>query len=127
MQSIGLIGLGNAGGPLAERILAQGYALTAFDIDSQALDRIVQRGAQPARHAGAAVANFTITLLPSSVEVRQAVLGENGLLSAAQPGATVIDLSGTDPDAPVSCKSAWPKNRCVLSAGQSMPTARRRW
>ena len=56
MQSIGLIGLGNAGGPLAERILAQGYALTAFDIDSQALDRIVQRGAQPARHAGAAVA-----------------------------------------------------------------------
>jgi len=98
MQSIGLIGLGNAGGPLAERILAQGYAVTAFDIDAQALDRIVQRGAQPARNAGAAVANFTITLLPSSVEVRQAVLGENGLLSAAQPGATVIDLSGTDPD-----------------------------
>jgi 3-hydroxyisobutyrate dehydrogenase-like beta-hydroxyacid dehydrogenase len=98
MASIGLIGLGNAGRPMAERILATGHALTVFDIDAEALDRVVERGARPAHTAGAAVSDMTIILLPSSVEVRQAVLGENGVLSALRPASTVIDLSGTDPD-----------------------------
>jgi hypothetical protein len=50
--------------------------------------------------AGAAVSDITITLLPSSVEVRQAVLGENGVLSSLRAASTVIDLSGTDGDFP---------------------------
>jgi len=98
MASIGLIGLGNAGRPMAERILAKGHALTVFDIDAEALERVVERGARPAHTAGAAVSDMTIILLPSSVEVRQAVLGENGVLNALRPASTVIDLSGTDPD-----------------------------
>src|SRR6476619_3294791 len=98
MASIGLIGLGNAGRPMAERILATGHSLTVFDIDTGALDRVVQRGARPAHSAGAAVSDITITLLPSSLEVRQAVLGANGVLSALRSASTVIDLSGTDPD-----------------------------
>jgi 4-hydroxybutyrate dehydrogenase/sulfolactaldehyde 3-reductase len=98
MASIGLIGLGNAGRPMAERILATGHALTVFDIDAEALDRVVERGARPAHTAGAAVSDMTIILLPSSVEVRQAVLGESGVLNALRPASTVIDLSGTDPD-----------------------------
>jgi 3-hydroxyisobutyrate dehydrogenase-like beta-hydroxyacid dehydrogenase len=98
MASIGLIGLGNAGRPMAERILAKGHSLTVFDIDTGALDRVVQRGARPAHSAGAAVSDITITLLPSSLEVRQAVLGANGVLSALRPASMVIDLSGTDPD-----------------------------
>ena len=80
MASIGLVGLGNAGRPMAERILAKGHSPTVFDIDRGALDRVVQRGARQAHSAGAAVSDITITLLPSSVEVRQAVLGENGVL-----------------------------------------------
>ena len=48
-----------------------------LDIDRGALDRVVQRGARQVHSAGAAVSDITITLLPSSVEVRQAVLGEN--------------------------------------------------
>jgi 3-hydroxyisobutyrate dehydrogenase-like beta-hydroxyacid dehydrogenase len=83
---------------MAERILAKGHSLTVFDIDRGALDRVVQRGARPAHSAGAAVSDITITLLPSSVEVRQAVFGENGVLSSLRAASTVIDLSGTDPD-----------------------------
>ena len=83
---------------MAERILAKGHSPTVFDIDRGALDRVVQRGARQAHSAGAAVSDITITLLPSSVEVRQAVLGENGVLSSLRPASTVIDLSGTDPD-----------------------------
>jgi len=98
MQSIGLIGLGNAGRPMAERILSKGYRLTVFDIDAQAVRAVVESGARAAKSAAEAVQEITITLLPSSVEVRQAVLGSDGALASLQFGKTLIDLSGTDPD-----------------------------
>jgi 3-hydroxyisobutyrate dehydrogenase-like beta-hydroxyacid dehydrogenase len=97
VQTIGLIGLGNAGRPMAERILAAGFSLTVYDIDAAAIDYAVERGAARAICAGEAVRDITITLLPSSFEVRQAVFGENGALSALGAGKALIDLSGTDP------------------------------
>ena len=98
MQSVGLIGLGNAGRPMAERILAKGYRLTVFDIDDVAVQKVAQRGALAADCAAAAARDVTIILLPSSVEVRQAVFGEDGALDGINPGATLVDLSGTDSD-----------------------------
>ena len=96
--TVGLIGLGNAGRPMAQRILGAGFELTVFDIDNAAVDEAEKQGARRASTAAAAVRDFTITLLPSSVEVKQAVLGDNGALSALTSGQTLIDLSGTDPD-----------------------------
>jgi 2-hydroxy-3-oxopropionate reductase len=98
MQSIGLVGLGNAGRPMAERILASGFSLTVYDLDRAAVDAAMARGALPAGSAAEAVRDLTITLLPSSVEVRQAVLGEHGAIDSLQAGRTLIDLSGTDPE-----------------------------
>ena len=98
MQTIGLIGLGNAGRPVAERILSKGYGLNVFDIDGAAVDAAVQRGANGANSAADAVGDMTVTLLPSAVEVRQAVFGEGGVFKSLRPGMTLIDLSGTDPD-----------------------------
>ena len=45
-----------------------------------------------------AVRELTITLVPSAVEVRQAVLGEKGAIEALGAGKTLVDLSGTDPE-----------------------------
>ena len=98
MQKIGLIGLGNAGRPMAERILAAGYSLTVFDIDPVAVDAVVQLGAHAAKTAALAVGDITITLVPSSVEVRSAVFGAGGAFEALAPGMALVDLSGTDPD-----------------------------
>ncbi len=98
MQTIGLIGLGNAGRPVAERILSKGYGLNVFDIDGAAVDAAVRRGANGANSAADAVGDTTVTLLPSSVELRQVVFGESGVFKSLRPGMTLIDLSGTDPD-----------------------------
>jgi 2-hydroxy-3-oxopropionate reductase len=98
MQTIGLIGLGNAGRPMAERILTKGYQLTVFDIDRAAVDAAVRRGARAANSAADAVREITVTLLPSSVEVRRAVFGGDGALANLRPGMMLVDLSGTDPD-----------------------------
>ncbi len=98
MKQIGLVGLGNAGKPLGERLLGKGYPLKVYDINPEAADPLVKLGAVMADSAQDAVCDLTITILPSSVEVRAAVLGQKGVLGGIQPGFTLIDLSGTDPD-----------------------------
>jgi 3-hydroxyisobutyrate dehydrogenase-like beta-hydroxyacid dehydrogenase len=98
MEKIGLIGLGNAGRPMAERILSAGYSLRVFDIDAAAVAAVAQLGAQTASTAAQAVGDITITLVPSSVEVKSAVFGVGGAFEALQPGMALVDLSGTDPN-----------------------------
>jgi len=98
MQSIGLIGLGNAGRPMAQRILAQGYNLSVFDLDSGAVDWAVSRGARRASSTADALAEITIVLVPGSAEVRQVVFGAGGIFDALTAGTVLVDLSGTDPD-----------------------------
>ena len=98
MPTIGLIGLGNAGRPIGERILARGYTLTVYDLNPSSVENMVHRGALRAGSAREAVSDITLTVLPSSIEVRRAVFGEAGAFETMQPGMTFIDLSGTDPD-----------------------------
>ena len=98
MPTIGLIGLGNAGRPIGERILARGYTLTVYDLNPATVENMVGRGARGAASAKEAVSDITLTVLPSSIEVRRAVFGEAGVIETIQPGMTFIDLSGTDPD-----------------------------
>jgi 2-hydroxy-3-oxopropionate reductase len=98
MPTIGLIGLGNAGRPIGERILALGYTLTVYDLNPATVESMVRCGARGAASAQDAVSDITLTVLPSSIEVRRAVFGQAGVFETLRPGMTFIDLSGTDPD-----------------------------
>ena len=98
MKQIGLVGLGNAGGPLGERLLKKGFPLKVYDLNPEAVEQLVKLGAEKADSAEEATRDVTITILPSSVEVKAAVLGQRGVLGGIRPGFTLIDLSGTDPD-----------------------------
>jgi len=98
MKQIGLVGLGNAGRPLGERLLHKGFPLKVYDLNPDTAEPLVKLGAEIAGSAEEATCDVTITVLPSSVEVRAAVLGQGGVLGGIRPGFTLIDLSGTDPD-----------------------------
>ncbi len=98
MSRIGLIGLGNAGGPLGRRLLDKGHQLDVYDLNPQAMAAMGKLGATPVASAREATTDVTITALPSSVEVMAAVEGEQGILAGIRPGSLLIDLSGTDPD-----------------------------
>ena len=45
-KTVGFVGLGMMGGPMAENILKKGHPLVAYDIDKQKLERFVGLGAQ---------------------------------------------------------------------------------
>ncbi|PBC03582.1 NAD(P)-dependent oxidoreductase [Mesorhizobium sp. WSM3860] len=89
------IGLGHLGGNLAASLLRHGFALTVFDRDPAAIERLVALGAAAATSpAEAAVrAGNAITCLPSP-KVSEAVLaGSDGLLDGLPAGGTWIEMS----------------------------------
>ena len=49
--TIGFVGLGNMGGPMARNLIKAGYIVTGFDTDKARLDRFVSAGGKPAASA----------------------------------------------------------------------------
>ena len=96
-MEIGVIGLGNAGKPIAERLLSKGHRLKVYDLNPAPMDDLAEIGAAKTHLAREAVGEVTLIVLPSSTEVKAAAFGDNGFLAAAQPGSVLVDLSGTDP------------------------------
>lgn len=97
MKRIGLIGLGNAGRPIVERLLHAGYSLKVFDVDRSKMESLARLGASVSTSAREAAAELTLLALPSSREVLDAALGRNGVLMGLKEGDILVDLSGTDP------------------------------
>lgn len=99
MSAIGFIGLGIMGKPMLRNLIKGGYRVTAYDIVPGFLETAVSYGATAADScaAVASVSDIIITMLPDSPQVKEAVLGERGVLSAAKPGAIVLDMSSISP------------------------------
>ncbi len=100
-EQIGFIGLGNMGVPMAGRLMEGGYALVVNDIRQDAARPLLARGATWAASPAevAAAAQTVITILPTSREVRDVLLGAKGLLEALRPGSLVIEMTSADPSA----------------------------
>jgi 3-hydroxyisobutyrate dehydrogenase len=100
MATIGFIGLGNMGGPMARNLIKAGHKLRGFDLVKTNLDPVVAAGAAPAKSAADAAtgAEIVITMLPAGEHVRAVYMGEGGVIAAAGKGALLIDSSTIDVD-----------------------------
>jgi 3-hydroxyisobutyrate dehydrogenase len=98
-EQIGFIGLGNMGVPMAGRLIDGGYSLVVNDIRHEAARPLLARGATWAASPAevAAAAQTVITILPTSREVREVLLGTKGLLDALRPGSLVLEMTSADP------------------------------
>jgi 3-hydroxyisobutyrate dehydrogenase len=98
MTQIGFIGLGNMGYPMAQNLIKGGHAVTGFDIDSAAAERLTAVAGKVASAIDVvcAGAEVVITMLPSGKEVREVYLGSGGVLASAPDGALLIDCSTID-------------------------------
>ncbi len=106
--SIGFIGLGNMGNPMAENVLKKGFPMTVFDVNPKAMENLVAAGAKAAGTArlAAAHADVVFTSLPGSPEVERLYLDAGGLIEAARPGAVLVDLSSVLPSTPRKLEAA---------------------
>jgi 2-hydroxy-3-oxopropionate reductase len=99
-RTIGFIGLGVMGAPMARNLLEAGHALVVHSRSRGPVDELAAAGAQPAdspRQVGER-AGVVITMLPDSAAVREVVLGEDGVLAGASSGDLLIDMSTIDPE-----------------------------
>ena len=98
MATIGFIGLGNMGAPMAANLVKAGHEVTGFDIVLDRAEALAARGGRTAATAAeaAAAGEIVITMLPAGPEVRSAYLGNGGVLGRARRDALLIDCSTID-------------------------------
>lgn len=93
--TVGVVGLGNMGSPMAEHLLEAGFTVRGYDVRADAAGALAARGgvaaARPADAAAGALA--VITSLPSVAALQEVVSGEDGLVSGAADGLVVIETS----------------------------------
>jgi 2-hydroxy-3-oxopropionate reductase len=98
-ETIGFIGLGLMGRPMAKNLLARGYQLVVHSRSPAPVDELVAAGASRA-DSPADVARRTtriLTMVPDSPDVEKVLEGPNGVFSAVQPGTILVDTSSIAP------------------------------
>ena len=104
MSTIAFIGLGRMGHPMAQNLLASGFNVQVFDVDSEAAKQLAPFGAVVANSIEEVVdgASTVITMLPAGSHVRSVYLcdlhGGVGVLNLVSPSTLMIDCSTIDPD-----------------------------
>ena len=102
LGSVGFIGVGNMGNPMAANVLKAGFPMTVFDLNPKAMENLVKGGAKAAKSAAEVVesSDVVFTSLPASPDVEKLYLEPGGLIERAKPGTVLIDLSSVLPSTP---------------------------
>jgi 2-hydroxy-3-oxopropionate reductase len=97
--TIGFIGLGIMGKPMARNLMKTGYPLVVHNRSRAAVDELSKEGAQTAASSKevAALSEILITMLPDSPDVELVYAGENGVFAGAKPDMLLIDMSSISP------------------------------
>src|SRR5258707_12709574 len=98
-ETIGFIGLGLMGRPMATNLLKAGHSLVVHSRSPQPVEALVALGAKRAESPAdvARQATRIITMVPDSPDVEQVLEGDNGVFSALQRGTIIIDNSSIAP------------------------------
>ena len=99
MDTIGFIGLGLMGKPMARNLLKRGYVVVVHSRTRTPVDELAAEGATPASSPAdvATRATTIVTMLPDGPDVEQVLEGADGVFSAMQPGTVIIDTSTISP------------------------------
>lgn len=98
--TIGFVGIGRMGAPMAECLIGAGWPVRVFDLRAEVLAPFEGReGVTVAGSLAEAAegAGLVITMLPDGRAVRAAVTGEGGLAGAMPEGAVLADMSTSYP------------------------------
>jgi 3-hydroxyisobutyrate dehydrogenase len=98
MATIGFIGLGNMGAPMAANLVKAGHQVVGYDIAPAPVAALAAKGGRAAQSAAEAIAaaEIVITMLPAGPQVREVYLGNGGVLGRAAKDALLIDCSTID-------------------------------
>jgi len=98
-QTVGFIGLGIMGRPMAKNLIKAGYPLVVHSRSRGPVDDLVGAGAKAASSSRevAGQCDVLITMLPNSPDVELVALGKDGILEGARRGLVFVDMSTISP------------------------------
>ena len=99
IRSLGFIGLGVMGRPMARNLVAGGFEVTVHSRSRGPVDELVAAGARRAGSPAecAAGRDLVILMLPDSPDSELVMLGPRGVLEAGRPAPLVCDMSSIRP------------------------------
>lgn len=98
-ESVGVMGLGKMGKPMARNLLRAGLDVTVHNRSQGAVHELVADGARAAASARelAEASDLVITMLPGAEETWELASGPDGVLAGARQGALLIDMCTSSP------------------------------
>jgi 3-hydroxyisobutyrate dehydrogenase len=98
-STLGFVGVGYMGRPIARRLLESGFKLLAYDLEQSKADQLLPFGGRIAESVAELSANCNVVLscLPSDQAVLDIYSGPDGLIGNARSGSLIIDMSTVDP------------------------------
>jgi 2-hydroxy-3-oxopropionate reductase len=107
-ETVGFVGLGVMGAPMARNLLQAGHSLVVHSRSRGPVDELAEAGAEPASSPRevAERAGVVITMLPDSAAVEDVVVGSDGVLAGASSGDLLIDMSTIHPTVSVAIAEA---------------------
>jgi len=98
-ETVGFIGLGAMGGPMARNLVKHGFLLVVHDLDPAKAEGLRAAGAAVAESAEAVAAAVgrTICMVETTAQAEAVIAGEHGIVQRAQPGHIVVCMSTIDP------------------------------
>jgi 2-hydroxy-3-oxopropionate reductase len=108
MTTVGFIGLGIMGLPMAVNLSTAGFDVVGYNRSKGRADQLAERGGHAAATVAEAVrdADVVVTMLPDSTDVQAVLLGDDGVFAHGRNGTVVIDASTIRPDVSVALASA---------------------
>jgi len=105
---IGWIGTGVMGASMCGHLMAKGYRATVFNRTKAKAQKLLDQGAlwgeSPKAVAEASEVVFTMVGYPA--DVREVILGPEGVLSGAKPGSILVDMTTSQPTLAVEIAQA---------------------
>ena len=98
-MTVGFIGLGNMGRPMASNLVRKGFRVRAYDAVGERVRALAAIGAETTADVRgvASGSDVVFTMLPDSASVQEVIGGRGGLIEHGQQGTTIVDMSTIDP------------------------------
>ncbi len=118
-ETVGFIGLGIMGRPMAKNLMEAGYDLVVNNRSPEKAEELAGEGATAAAtpREVAEGCDVVITMLPDSPQVEEVLAGEDGVFEGVREGALIVDMSTISPVVTESlAKGAKEKGASLLDA-----------
>ena len=118
-DTVGFIGLGIMGKPMAKNLMEAGYDLVVYNRSPEKAEELAGEGATAAGRPRevAEGCDVVITMLPDSPQVEEVLAGEGGVFEGVSEGALIVDMSTISPVVTESlAKGAEEKGASLLDA-----------